>query len=84
MTLLHLAEMEAGRRPFIRWALGNDGHPLRVVRASCMMTDTPNSRESENIMTVYDSIGVATPVFGKVIRVSRAIFIWRSAMPPRC
>lgn len=25
MTLLHLAEVEAGRRPFMRWARGPDG-----------------------------------------------------------
>src|SRR5207237_583995 len=30
MTLLHLAEVEAGRRPFIRWSLNPDGQPARA------------------------------------------------------
>lgn len=35
MTLLHLAEVEAGRRPFIRWARGCDGRPVRVRAGEC-------------------------------------------------
>jgi len=35
MTLLHLAEVEAGRRPFIRWARGSDGRPVRVRAGEC-------------------------------------------------
>lgn len=35
MTLLHLAEVAAGRRPFIRWALGPDGRPTRVRAGEC-------------------------------------------------
>lgn len=35
MTLLHLAELEAGRRPFIRWARGRDGQPTRVRAGEC-------------------------------------------------
>jgi aminoglycoside 3-N-acetyltransferase len=35
MTLLHLAEVEAGRRPFIRWALGPDGNPVRSRGGEC-------------------------------------------------
>ena len=35
MTLLHLAEVEAGRRPFIRWARGRDGRPVRVRVGEC-------------------------------------------------
>lgn len=35
MTLLHLAEVEAGRRPFIRWARGRDGRPARVRCGEC-------------------------------------------------
>ncbi len=35
MTLLHLAELEAGRRPFIRWARGSDGAPVRVLGGEC-------------------------------------------------
>jgi aminoglycoside 3-N-acetyltransferase len=37
MTLLHLAEIEAGRRPFIRWALGTDGQPVRCMGGECSM-----------------------------------------------
>jgi aminoglycoside N3'-acetyltransferase len=35
LTLLHLAEVEAGRRPFIRWARGRDGHAVRVRAGEC-------------------------------------------------
>ena len=35
MTLLHLAEVEAGRRPFIRWSRGRDGRPARVRAGEC-------------------------------------------------
>jgi aminoglycoside 3-N-acetyltransferase len=35
MTLLHLAEVEAGRRPFIRWARGPDGRAVRVRAGEC-------------------------------------------------
>lgn len=35
LTLLHLAEVEAGRRPFIRWAIGPDGEPMREMGGEC-------------------------------------------------
>ena len=35
MTMLHLAEVEAGRRPFIRWMRGPDGTPMRVRVGEC-------------------------------------------------
>jgi aminoglycoside 3-N-acetyltransferase len=35
MTLLHLAEQEAGRHPFRRWANGPDGHPMEVEVGGC-------------------------------------------------
>ena len=35
MTLLHLAEAEAGRRPFVRWARGCDGRVVRVRTGEC-------------------------------------------------
>jgi aminoglycoside 3-N-acetyltransferase len=35
MTLLHLAEAEAGRRPFIRWARGANGEPARSRGGEC-------------------------------------------------
>jgi aminoglycoside 3-N-acetyltransferase len=35
MTLLHLAEQEAGRVPFRRWANGPDGQPEMVAAGGC-------------------------------------------------
>ena len=35
MTMLHLAEVEAGRRPFIHWARGADGQPVRYLAGAC-------------------------------------------------
>ncbi len=35
MTLLHLAEAEAGRRPFVRWFRGADGQPVRTLSGGC-------------------------------------------------
>ncbi|GAB2924546.1 AAC(3) family N-acetyltransferase [Streptomyces mayteni] len=35
MTLLHLAEHRAGRRLFVRWALGADGRVMTVEVGSC-------------------------------------------------
>jgi aminoglycoside 3-N-acetyltransferase len=35
MTLLHFAEVMAGRRPFIRWINGPDGKPMRVAGGEC-------------------------------------------------
>lgn len=34
-TLLHLAEVEAGRRPFIRWSRGRGGRVVRVSAGEC-------------------------------------------------
>jgi aminoglycoside 3-N-acetyltransferase len=35
MTLLHLAERDAGRRPFRRWASGRDGRPVEIETGGC-------------------------------------------------
>jgi len=35
MTLLHLAEFSAGRRPFIRWVNGPGGQPIRLGVGLC-------------------------------------------------
>ena len=35
MTMLHLAEVEAGRRPFVRWMRGPDGTPMRIRVGEC-------------------------------------------------
>lgn len=35
MTLIHLAEQQAGRRPFRRWANGADGLPVEVAEGGC-------------------------------------------------
>lgn len=37
MTLLHLAEVEAGRTPFVYWARGRDGQPVRSLGGGCSM-----------------------------------------------
>jgi aminoglycoside 3-N-acetyltransferase len=37
MTLLHVAEIEAGRKPFIRWMRAPDGSPMRVRVGECSM-----------------------------------------------
>jgi aminoglycoside 3-N-acetyltransferase len=35
MTILHLAEVEAGRRPFIHWARAEDGRVVRYLAGAC-------------------------------------------------
>lgn len=35
MTMLHLAEVDAGRRPFIRWMRAPDGTPMRIRVGEC-------------------------------------------------
>ncbi|MEY2468384.1 MAG: aminoglycoside 3-N-acetyltransferase [Actinomycetota bacterium] len=35
LTLLHLAEVDAGRRPFIRWGRGRDARAVRVRVGEC-------------------------------------------------
>jgi aminoglycoside 3-N-acetyltransferase len=35
MTMLHLAEVEAGRRPFVRWMRAPDGSPMRIRVGEC-------------------------------------------------
>jgi len=35
MTFLHLAEVEAGRRPFVHWARGKDGRSIRYMGGKC-------------------------------------------------
>lgn len=55
MTLLHLAEVEAGRRPFIRWARGPDGEPVRVRGGEC-------SKGFDNLADVLSGIERQTRV----------------------
>ncbi len=35
LTIIHLAEVEAGRRPFIYWVRGPDGKPMRSRGGAC-------------------------------------------------
>jgi aminoglycoside 3-N-acetyltransferase len=35
MTAIHLAEVIADRRPFVRWARGADGEPVRILVGDC-------------------------------------------------
>jgi aminoglycoside 3-N-acetyltransferase len=37
MTMLHLAELNAGRRPFVHWARGADGEAVRVLGGKCSL-----------------------------------------------
>lgn len=37
MTLVHLAEVEAGRTPFVFWARGRDGRPVRTLGGGCSL-----------------------------------------------
>ena len=37
MTLVHLAEVEAGRTPFVYWARGRDGRPVRSLGGGCSL-----------------------------------------------
>ena len=37
MTLLHLAEIQAGRKAFIRWMRAPDGSPMRIRVGECSM-----------------------------------------------
>jgi aminoglycoside 3-N-acetyltransferase len=55
MTVLHLAEVRAGRRPFIRWARGPDGDPVRCRGGEC-------SEGFDNLAPIIDPIGRAAMV----------------------
>ena len=37
MTMLHVAEVEAGRRPFVHWARGTDGGIVRYLAGACSL-----------------------------------------------
>jgi aminoglycoside 3-N-acetyltransferase len=76
MTLLHLAETEAGRRPFVRWALGTDGQPVRTLSGGCSdgferlgaVLEAPERRTR-----VGDSLWRAFPAKEAVDRAAQAI-----------
>jgi len=76
LTLLHLAETEAGRRPFIRWALGPDGRPTRIRTGECSEGFDRLEialRPIETRMTVGASLWRAYPAVGVVERAVDAI-----------
>ncbi|MGH2350149.1 MAG: AAC(3) family N-acetyltransferase [Chloroflexota bacterium] len=55
MTFLHYAEVLAGRRPFIRWANGPDGHPMEVQYGGCSKgfeNLAPSLAHLERVVTV--------------------------------
>jgi aminoglycoside 3-N-acetyltransferase len=55
LTLLHLAETEAGRRPFIRWARAADGTPMRLRCGECSMG-------FDNLAQILDPVEIRTTV----------------------
>jgi aminoglycoside 3-N-acetyltransferase len=55
LTLLHLAETEAGRRPFIRWTRGSDGTPTRFRCGECSMG-------FDNLAQVLEAVELRTTV----------------------
>jgi aminoglycoside 3-N-acetyltransferase len=64
LTLLHLAEVDAGRRSFIRWANGPDGKPQRSRGGECSMgfpNLNPMLRPLERSTTVGASTWRAFP-----------------------
>jgi aminoglycoside N3'-acetyltransferase len=76
MTLLHLAEQEAGRTPFLRWANGPEGTPIEAQAGGC--SDGFNSFESvlaplEKKETVGASVWRVLPAQATVDAAARAI-----------
>ena len=76
MTLLHLAEREAGRAPFRRWANGPDGQPAQVEVGGCS-EGFPNLEEAlgplARAATVGRSAWRAFPARETVDAAARAI-----------
>jgi aminoglycoside 3-N-acetyltransferase len=62
MTLLHLAEVEAGRRPFVYWMRGADGQPMRSRGGAC-------SDGFSNLESVLTPLGTTTRVCDSTWRV---------------
>jgi aminoglycoside N3'-acetyltransferase len=76
LTLLHLAETEAGRRPFIRWALDPDGIPTRIRAGECSEGFdrlAPALQPVETQTTVGTSLWRAFPAVEVVKRAAAAI-----------
>jgi aminoglycoside 3-N-acetyltransferase len=59
MTILHLAEVEAGRRPFIWWVLGADGEPMRSRGGACS-SGFPNLDQALTPIETRAQVGQST------------------------
>lgn len=76
MTLLHVAEVEAGRRPFIRWAFGPDGNPVRSRGGECSKgfeALSPALEVIERRTTVGDSLWRVYPAAEAIELAAEAI-----------
>ena len=62
LTILHLAEVEAGRRPFIYWMRGPDGEPMRSRGGAC-------SDGFVNLDPVLEPLETTTRVGGSTWRI---------------
>ncbi len=72
LTLLHLAEVEAGRRPFIRWALDANAAPLRVRCGECSMG-------FDNLAAILEPVERRTSVGASLWRALPAVEVVRRA-----
>lgn len=76
MTLLHLAEIAAGRRPFVHWTRGPDGRPQRSLGGECsegFEALAPVLRVVERRTIVGQSLWRAYPANEAVLRAAKAI-----------
>ena len=76
MTLLHAAEVEAGRRPFVRWMRGPDGSSMRVGVGGCSAGFerlAPVLASAERRVVVGASTWRAYPVESVLTLAARAI-----------
>lgn len=75
-TAIHLAEERAGRRPFIRWAIGNDGTVHRIRVSGCAKGFNrlyPRLRDCFIEATVGASRWLAAPLETLIARATEVI-----------
>jgi aminoglycoside 3-N-acetyltransferase len=78
MTLLHLAEVEAGRKPFVRWMRGPDGSTIRCRGGECSLGFdrlAPILEPIERTTAVGQSLWQAFPAAEAVGSVAAAVRI---------
>lgn len=84
MTLLHAAEEQAGRQPFVRWANGPDGQPLAVAMGGCsegfnqlegslssLLDSRPVGQSNWLIYPAQETLEVASEAIRKNPRITR-------------